>query len=772
MKVFGRRLFLFFSSYTFHVAGTVFAAQLQVPATYATISAAITAANSGDTIVVAAGTYNDLGTVNISKALTLRGPNFAISPNTGYRLAETRITGVAGFRIKSNVSNVTIEGFSFENISGTGDGVIENQGARSSNILIQKNRIVNVTNVSGVYVSGNKATDWYVIDNLVRGIDTPNTNSAFDFSKVNNVVVTDNVVSSTSGQGISLQNNDGITILRNDVSGAAQSGIVLSGTWDNADIRNNTVSGCQNGLTIADGDLAVNAISVAGNSFSSNFNKAILHQGSGLLDASLNWFGTDDPTGVASFLSGSIDYSPWFNGGSDTQTTAPGFQGDYSFLNVDVNSPVAGGVLHLNEVGSWISPGGTVHIWPGTYAESIAVGINVTVLATGSPRVQAAVLGNNATVSLLGNIEIYGNLILTSGTVNADTSIIIVSNADPLAVLISNGSIVGSIQRAIAAGSNAKYLFTDAKTSITPDGAQGLVDVLVESRPGTPPPVAMGNSINRHFMITPSAQLGGAVELPYLESELNSISEEDLGAFNYSGSTWYSHVGVVDTAQNMIAISAVSTWNLWTLGDMNSPLPIQLAHFSAAVQQGTMNVSLVWGTVTETNNFGFLIQQREENQTAFVDVPNGFVPGNGTTVNPHEYSWTHVGVAPGSYWYRLKQVDFDGTVSFTEAREIILDAPTSVDEKELPHVFALQQNYPNPFNPTTTIRFSVGRTGHASVTLFNALGQEIQTLFSGDAQAGQNYSLQVDASHLSSGVYFYRLENSGISALKRMLLLK
>jgi hypothetical protein len=141
-------------------------------------------------------------------------------------------------------------------------------------------------------------------------------------------------------------------------------------------------------------------------------------------------------------------------------------------------------------------------------------------------------------------------------------------------------------------------------------------------------------------------------------------------------------------------------------------------------------------------------------------------------VNPHEYSWTHVGVAPGSYWYRLKQVDFDGTVSFTEAREIILDAPTSVDEKELPHVFALQQNYPNPFNPTTTIRFSVGRTGHASVTLFNALGQEIQTLFSGDAQAGQNYSLQVDASHLSSGVYFYRLESSGTSALKRMLILK
>jgi len=772
MKGFGRRLFLFFSSYTFHVAGTVFAAQLQVPATHATISAAVTAANSGDTIVVAAGIYNDLGTLDITKSLTLRGPNFAISPNTGSRLAEARITGVARLRIKSNVSNVTIEGLSFENISGTGNGVIENQGAKSNNILIQKNRIVDITNVSGVYGSGNKATGWYVIDNLISGFVIPDMNSVLDFSRVENVVITDNVVSSTSGQGISLQNNDGITILRNDISGAAQSGIVLGGTWDNADIRNNTVNGCQNGLTITNGDLSVNVISVAGNSFSSNANKAILHQGSGLLDASLNWFGDADPAGFTSSLSGPVDYSPWFNSGSDTQATTPGFQGDYSFLNVDVNSPVAGEVLHLNEVGSLITPGGTVHLWPGTYAESVAVGFNLTVLATGSPRVQAAALENNAIVSLFGDVEIYDNLILASGTVNTDTSTITVSNDSPSAVSILNGSIVGKIQRVIGAGSGAKYHFTDSKTSITPDGSQGTVDVLVESRPGMPPPVAVGNSIDRYFMISPSAPLSGTVELSYLDSELNSISEEDLGAFNYVGSTWYNHVGVVDTTQNMISVSGVSTWNLWTLGDMNAPLPIQLAHFSAVVLSGTMNVSLTWGTVTETNNFGFLIQQCQENQTTFIDVPNSFVPGHGTTVNPQEYSWTHAGVSPGSYWYRLKQIDFDGTFSFTEAREVILDAPTGVDDKEVPHVFALDQNYPNPFNPTTKIRFSVERTGYATVTLFNALGQEVRTLFSGDARAGQGYTLQVDASHLSSGVYFYRLVSAGASALKRMLLLK
>ncbi len=772
MRNFGRRLLLFFMSYATHVGGTVFAGQVNVPSQYGTIQSAVNAAQAGDTIVIAAGRYADMNTVTINRPLTLRGPNFNISPNTGTRVPEARVMGVTRFRLAANVCSVIIEGLSFESISGTGQGVIQSFPGVSNNIIIQRNRIVNTTQVSGVYSKNANGVGWIIRDNFISGIASPNGNSAFYLSDVDSVTVVDNVVNATSGDGIVFRKNHSITLLRNEIGGATLSGIHLDSVWDYLDIRNNRVTSCQTGLEITGSDLATLIIGITGNSFTGNTSLAIRNNATGILDASSNWLGATDPIAITSTLSGLIDYSPWLNNGSDTQTTTPGFQGDYSFLNVDANSPVAGGVTHLNEVWSWITPGGTVHLWPGDFAESIVVGISVSVLTTGTPRVQAAAFSNNANVSLFGDLEIYGNLMLESGTVNTDTSTIIVSNEDPFAVSISNGNIVGKIQRAIAAGSNAKYLFTDAKTSITPDGSQGSGYVLVESKPGMPPPVSLGNSINRHFMITPSSPLGGTVELSYLESELNSIPEEDLGAFNYNATTWYSNVGVVDTAQNMITVDSVSTWNLWTLGDMNSPLPIQLAHFSATAVQGTMNVSLLWGTVTETNNFGFLIQQREHSQSAFIDVQNSFVPGHGTTVNPQEYSWTHSGVTPGSYWYRLKQIDFDGTISFTEAREVILDAPTGVDDKEVPHVFALEQNYPNPFNPTTTIRFSVERTGYATVTLFNALGQEVRTLFSGDARAGQGYTLQVDASHLSSGVYFYRLASAGASALKRMLLLK
>ncbi len=110
------------------------------------------------------------------------------------------------------------------------------------------------------------------------------------------------------------------------------------------------------------------------------------------------------------------------------------------------------------------------------------------------------------------------------------------------------------------------------------------------------------------------------------------------------------------------------------------------------------------------------------NTSSFVDLPNSFVPGQGTTLIPHDYSWIHMGVAPGTYYYRLKQVDLDGTTHLTDAVQVIVDGVTGVDDKTVPEVFSLGQNYPNPFNPSTTISFSVEAGGHATLTVFNALG--------------------------------------------------
>ncbi len=89
----------------------------------------------------------------------------------------------------------------------------------------------------------------------------------------------------------------------------------------------------------------------------------------------------------------------------------------------------------------------------------------------------------------------------------------------------------------------------------------------------------------------------------------------------------------------------------------------------------------------------------------------------------------------------------------------------------VPAKFALSQNYPNPFNPTTQINYSVPRSSFVTLKIYNVLGQEVATLFSGMQKAG-NFIAEFNASRLASGVYFYRLNAGTFTSVKKMMLLK
>ena len=90
----------------------------------------------------------------------------------------------------------------------------------------------------------------------------------------------------------------------------------------------------------------------------------------------------------------------------------------------------------------------------------------------------------------------------------------------------------------------------------------------------------------------------------------------------------------------------------------------------------------------------------------------------------------------------------------------------------VPSGFNLEQNYPNPFNPTTNISFTVPSSAHATLKIINMLGQYVVTLFNGEAQAGINNMVQFNATGLSSGIYFSRLECAGEIQFKKMQLIK
>ena len=93
------------------------------------------------------------------------------------------------------------------------------------------------------------------------------------------------------------------------------------------------------------------------------------------------------------------------------------------------------------------------------------------------------------------------------------------------------------------------------------------------------------------------------------------------------------------------------------------------------------------------------------------------------------------------------------------------------DVKLNPEVFSLSQNYPNPFNPSTIIQYSLPMSKFVSLKIYDVLGREVQTLVKKEQSAGV-YNVEFNASHLTSGVYFYRIEAGSFVSVKKLLLLK
>ncbi|MBI4548055.1 MAG: T9SS type A sorting domain-containing protein [Ignavibacteriae bacterium] len=102
----------------------------------------------------------------------------------------------------------------------------------------------------------------------------------------------------------------------------------------------------------------------------------------------------------------------------------------------------------------------------------------------------------------------------------------------------------------------------------------------------------------------------------------------------------------------------------------------------------------------------------------------------------------------------------------------IFDRVTSVKTDEiLPHRYALYQNYPNPFNPETRIQFILSRQEHATLEVYNLIGQKIQTLLVGNLSVGKHWIL-FNGTTYPSGVYFYRLTTPEGVLSKRMVIVR
>lgn len=88
-----------------------------------------------------------------------------------------------------------------------------------------------------------------------------------------------------------------------------------------------------------------------------------------------------------------------------------------------------------------------------------------------------------------------------------------------------------------------------------------------------------------------------------------------------------------------------------------------------------------------------------------------------------------------------------------------------------PHEFSLSQNYPNPFNPSTVINYQLPTSSNVKISIYNALGKEVNILVNEQKNAG-NYNVEWNAENYPSGVYFYRLDAGSFVSNKKMILIK
>ena len=188
-----------------------------------------------------------------------------------------------------------------------------------------------------------------------------------------------------------------------------------------------------------------------------------------------------------------------------------------------------------------------------------------------------------------------------------------------------------------------------------------------------------------------------------------------------------------------------------------SVTPVELVSFNAVVLNN--DVHLKWTTETETNNSGFEIQRKKTDE----DWQNiGFIEGHGSTTEEHNYSFADKNIVKGDYQYRLKQIDYDGSLQYSDIVDVNISGPTE---------FSLEQNYPNPFNPSTTIKYSIPESGNVKLDVYNSLGEKVETLVNDYRESG-NYEVNFEATDLSSGIYFYKLSIDNYSSVKKMIVLK
>ena len=193
----------------------------------------------------------------------------------------------------------------------------------------------------------------------------------------------------------------------------------------------------------------------------------------------------------------------------------------------------------------------------------------------------------------------------------------------------------------------------------------------------------------------------------------------------------------------------------------NAALPVEFSSINGSVDD--QDAVLTWKTASETNNAGFQVQRKTDG--AYTDLEGAFVESKaqgGTTNQPLSYRYRVTNLDAGEHTFRLKQVDTDGSSSFSDPIDVNVGLAGDYNFT----------TYPNPVSERATVEFAVKEKEEVTIALYNTLGQRVKTIYRDTPPAEQTRQIALDTDGLSSGLYILRLQSEGVSATQRITVVK
>jgi hypothetical protein len=401
--------------------------------------------------------------------------------------------------------------------------------------------------------------------------------------------------------------------------------------------------------------------------------------------------------------------------------------------------------------GLTVSSGATLQV-NGNFTNTAPVSLNGTVAFVGSNAQSIATSAGTtfttitvnkpaSTVQLASDLAVSSALTLTSGTLSTGSNKVALGATATISE--SNASyVIGAVETTRNLNTTAANNFGGLGLTLTPSGTTLPGSTLVRRVTGTPVTGAANREgIDRYFTITPNTNTGlnVAMALSYFDHELNGIAATSLTMYRgaNAATTIWARQNNSSRAGNVVSRAALTTLTgTYTLGSITNPLPVELTAFTAKAQDAH-TVALAWSTASEKHSDRFEVE-RSLTGSEFTRIATVAAQGTTTASTPYALLDTKLPTGALVLYYRLRQVDTDGTAAYSPVQAVTL-----------PTANATLALYPNPAHASATL---LGATPGTLVQVVDALGRVVTTT-TADAAGAATLTLPVG---LAAGVYIVR----------------